>query len=350
MGEGSQSEGSDRGRADRVWIRPSTPDDSAAIVALMAESGLQPHTRPEHLRWKYWESGSDWPNARSFVVTDGTALLAHTGIVWASCQWGPRHLTFIHLVDWVARRDAAGVGTFLLKRVASFGDAVLAISMTSQARQVIPLTGFRSFGVLTEFRRAIHPLAVLKGSWKPLWKVPLRFARSVIWTVTAPRMAASEWQERQVTAEDLPRVLGSLPGNKSGVTAFERSEALFRHMLVCPIARIEFYVLENNGRVGGYFLLSYVANEARLADCWIDSEDPADWRGLVLAVVRQAKRNRHVADLAAWSSQPRLSRALVECGFRARATCPILVRGKRGLAEPESALHVQMLECDGAYY
>lgn len=353
MGEESekpQIEDPNHGRAERVWVRPSTPNDSPAIVSLLSEAGLHPHTRSEHLRWKYWQHLAESSRARSFVVTDGTTLLAHAGIVWASCQWGPRHLNFIHLVDWVARRDAAGAGVFLLKKVATLGDALLALSISSQARRVIPLTGFKSFGVLTQFRRAIYPLAVLKGSRRPLWKLPARFARSILWVITAPRMTPSGWEERQVSAENLPHAFASLQGRKPGVTAFERSEALFRHMLDCPIARMELYLLEKWGRVGGYFLLSHLPNEVRLADCWMNSQDPADWRGLVLSVVRQANRNRGAAELTAWSSEPRLSRALMECGFHAGVTGPILIRSVSGLAEPGSPLHVQMLECDAAYY
>ncbi|HUL47816.1 MAG TPA: hypothetical protein VLV25_12010 [Steroidobacteraceae bacterium] len=35
-------------------IRPSTPADAEAIVALLTQAGLHPNAEPQQLYWRYW--------------------------------------------------------------------------------------------------------------------------------------------------------------------------------------------------------------------------------------------------------------------------------------------------------
>jgi hypothetical protein len=71
-------------------VRPSTPADAPAIVALLTEAGLQPSVDPQHLHWKYWQPRADWPGPRSYVLTSDSELIAHGAIIPGTCTWGAR--------------------------------------------------------------------------------------------------------------------------------------------------------------------------------------------------------------------------------------------------------------------
>ena len=120
-------------------------------------------------------------------------------------------------------------------------------------------------------------------------------------------------------------------------------------MLACPIVPIELYGLEKGGRIGGYFLLSYAPGQARIADMWIASQDPADWRALIHAAVNQARRKRGLAELIVWSSDPSLSQILDDCGFHERLSLPMSLRASENTAIPHDIMRVQMLDSDAFY-
>src|SRR6267154_6866842 len=87
-------------RTMEVRIRPSTPDDEPAIVALMRNAGLNPDAVEGWLKWKYWQQRFDWPGARSFVVASESEIFAHSGIVPGVCTWNNHRATVVHMIDW----------------------------------------------------------------------------------------------------------------------------------------------------------------------------------------------------------------------------------------------------------
>src|SRR5438132_11568693 len=127
-------------------IRPSTPADAAAIVALLAQAGLRPHTEPEHLDWKYWRPRSDWPGPRSFVLTEGTAPIAHAAIVPGAWSSGSQRASVFHAIDWAARPGEAGAGATLMKAIGSQAGALIAIGGSSDSLAILPHLGLRAAG------------------------------------------------------------------------------------------------------------------------------------------------------------------------------------------------------------
>jgi hypothetical protein len=101
--------------------------------------------------------------------------------------------------------------------------------------------------------------------------------------------------------------------------------------------------------VRGYFLLASVLAQVRIADCWVDSDEPADWRALVDCAVTEARLDSQAAEIVGWASDPSQADAFRACGFRARSATPVQVRLSRGLAMPLGTLRVQMLDNDAAY-
>lgn len=315
----------------------------------MRGAGLDVHPDPQHLHWKYWQERADWPGSRSFVLTDGIDLLAHVAVVPGRLRRGLSDVRVIQMIDWAARRDAAGAGVVLMNHVGRQADFLLAIGGSEQTLKILPLIGYRLHGEVTGYVRPLAPLCLLGSSGGSRWKLGLRLVRSALWSITAPRVADGAWQVHPIGPAEVESLSAVLPVASPNLAVLGRSLGQFRHALACPMMPFGLHALTKASRVAGYFALSYAPRQARLADLWIDSTDPADWRALIQCAVRQSRSNSRIAELAAWSSDPALSRALRDCGFHARFTMPIYLRASAGATAPEQTLGVQMLDTD-AYY
>ena len=339
--------------ADRVTgnrrVRPSVPEDAPAIIELMRQAGLDPHVEPEHLHWKYWRERPDWPGSRSFVLTNGSDLLAHGAVVPGSIFWGTNRARVIHMIDWAARREAVGAGVILMKHVGGLTDFLLGVGGSNDTLSIMPRIGYQPWGTVTGYVRTLAPLGILRRPSRPAWKRWPRIVRSAFWCLAAPRCDLRGWWARQVGPDELDCLSTVLPAESPGLTVFDRTLAGLRHALACPIVPVELFALERAGRAGGYFLLSYAPGQARLADAWMVTEDPADWRALAYAAVQQARRYGGMAELAVWASDGAWAQALRDCGFCERLSLPIFLRPSVGESVPSTTPRVQMLDND-AYY
>jgi len=330
-------------------VRPSRPEDGPAIVALMRSAGLEPHSDPGHLYWKYWQERSDWSGARSFVLTDGRDLLAHVAVVPGAIRYEGTRASVMHMIDWAARRDAAGAGVRLAKHVARMSDFVFATGGSRHTVKILPLIGYVECGRISGYVRTLAPLEILRRPIPSRRRLIPRLARSLLWSLSAPRPDTVGWQTRRIQADDIERMCPPLPTEMPGQAVFERSPARLRDVLACPIVPIELYGLEKVGQIGGYFLLSYAPGQARIADMWIASQDPADWRALIHAAVKQAASKGGLAELVVWSSDPSLSQALAGCGFHERLSLPLSLCAAPNRAFPHDIMRVQMIDSDAFY-
>lgn len=330
-------------------VRPTTPADGPQIAALLGEAGLHPNMPLEELQWKYWQRRSDWPGPRSFVMTRGSEIIAHAGTVPGSCVWAGGRVRTIHLIDWAALPNAVGAGVALMKHVGRLTDALLSIGGSAQTLQILPHLGFRPFGQATAFVRALYPLRILASGGSPAWKILPRLARSVFWSATAPSPGPGDRQARRVGPDEIGTVASEFPAPRRDTATFERSEILFQYALTCPMTPIQLYAWGQRGRVRGYFLLAFAPAQVRLADCWVQSDDPDDWRALIQCAVRRARKDSDAAELVTWASDAVFARSLRECGFHERGSQPIQLLERKDLRIDATTLRVQMLDNDAAY-
>lgn len=332
----------------RRCVRPSGPEDAAAIAALMSEAGLRSNTEPRHLHWKYWQERPDWPGSRSYVMTDGSAVLAHAGVMPATLLADGQRLRLAHVIDWAARRSEVGAGVALMKHIGRLTEALYAIGGSADTVRILPQIGFRACGAVAGYVRPLSPFNLWREAGARSWRILPRMARSMLWLMTASRPSLEGWSARPLAERESDRIAPVLPQAHAGVAVLERGEALFRYMLACPIVPMMLYAVEHAGRVRGYFLLALVGGQTRLADAWVDSAQPTDWRALVGCAVREASRREEAVELVAWSSDPRLAQALADNGFHQRFTLPVMLRGG-AQAACAPALRVQMLDNDALY-
>jgi hypothetical protein len=282
-------------------------------------------------------------------MTDGRKLLAHLAVVPGAFRYSDTLARVTHMIDWAARREAAGAGIRLAKQVARMSDFVLATGGSDHTRKILPMIGYVECGKISGYARTLSPLGTLHRPIPSRWKLIPRTARSLLWSLAAPRPDTAGWQVRRIGMDEIERTNLPFPTPIAGKAVFERSAALFRYVLACPIVPIELYGLEKGGRIGGYFLLSYAPGQARIADMWTTSQDPADWRAVVNAAVNQARSKRGLAEIIVWSSDPGLSHILDECGFHERLNLPMSLQPSQSTAIPRDIMRVQMLDSDAFY-
>jgi hypothetical protein len=334
----------------RTTIRPSVPADAADIVELLTTAGLKPNVEPEALHWKYWTQREDWPGGRSFVATRGAQILGHAAVVPGSCATVSRRVTVLHLIDWAARPDVAGVGVSLMKHVGRLADALLAVGGSEQTLQILPHIGFRPYGTAEGYVRVLHPLRRVGAFSAASWKLPAKLARRGLWRLFSPVVAPTGWSVRRIDSAEITALVEALPRASGAMDVFERSVGLFRHTLLCPIVPMELYVLKRQSEVRGYFLLAFAPGQARIADCWVTMDEPDAWHALMQYAALQAWQRRDVAELVAWSSDAVTTRALLTSGFHYRNQQPIFLRTAATEEIIPGRMRVQMLDNDAAYF
>jgi hypothetical protein len=255
------------------------------------------------------------------------------------------------MIDWAARRDVAGAGIRLAKHVAHISDFALATGGSAHTRKIFPMIGYVECGRISGYARTLSPLGILRRPIPSRWKLLPRLARSLLWSLNAPRAQTAGWQARRIEMDEIERMDLPVPAPTAGRIVFERTSALLRHVLACPIVPVELYALEKGGRIGGCFLLSYAPGQARIADMWSMSQDSAAWRVLVNAAVNQVSSGgrRGLAEIIVWSSDPNISKVLAECGFHERLNLPLSLRSADRASVPRDIMRVQMLDSDAFY-
>lgn len=329
-------------------FRPSLPVDAPSILALFDQVGLRPNREPRDLQWKYWQHRSDMPGARSFVLTDGDNLIAHAAATLGRCVWPGRRINVAHVIDWAALPKAAGAGVALMKHIGQQTEMLLAIGGSAQTLALLPHMGFRSAGVVTGYARTLFPLRLLRRNTGPAWRLLARFGRSVVWSLTAPS-APANWRSHQLASEEIDSIASVFPVTVHGMAVLDRTVELFRYALSCPIVPMSLFAVQSPSRARGYFLLASAPGQVRIADCWINSENPADWRGMLLCAVSEAKNDPQAAEVVVWANDPLLARALADSGFHVRNQTPIQIRPSNDASMPPLPVRVQMLDNDRAF-
>jgi hypothetical protein len=328
-------------------VRPSTPADAPAILDLFAGAGIMPNARPQDLEWKYWVAFGEWSGARSFLLTVGDTALAHCGIIPRWCSWGGQRISVLQPIDWVARRGAGGAGVTLIKRLRQRTELLLSVGGSEDTLRIVPHLGFHSVDQVTGYARPLRPLRRFPAGSRfvPL----LHVARAFAWKLTAPRLRAPHWQVRPLGEQEIGQLAPVFPVSTPRMAVLERSVELFRYMLACPIVPFTLYALEQQGRLRGYLLLGSAPGHVRIADCWVDSEDPEDWRCLVACALSQASADPQAAEVVAWANDPLLAQALLAGGFQPRVRTDVRFLPSKDAPLPAAPLRLQLLDNDAAY-
>ena len=313
-----------------IVVRPTTPADAESVAQLIRSVfGLPEHhpgLAPEHLHWKFWANRADWPVPRSYVMARGSTLLAHAGAIPGLCLWGPHSLQTFHLIDWVARRDAVGAGSAVMKALSRRADALLAIGGSNDTLAILPRIGFRPVSEALSMVRSLRPWRRLVAPQKINWRLPPRLIRAFAWHATSPRSNAPGWTyaaipRGETQAFDLPEY-----PRAPGLAVMARTVDGLQYATTCPAVRTELYAVRGpTPDVRGHFVLGFVRSQVRLADFGLTSTTDADWHALFQLAAECALSDPGAAEIVTVSSDPDAIRRLIACGFHVRGRQPVQV-------------------------
>jgi hypothetical protein len=332
-------------------FRSTTPAECEQIRQLLREvfhvnDDTQFIERP-HLAWKYYLERHDCSGSRSFVMSDGVDIVAHACAWPFTVLWNGEKIRGFHPIDWAARPSIPGAGTLLLREMRKLSSVSLSIGGTDAGRKAILHSGYRPIGEMKFYARPLRPWLQARTHQRRNWKLAARFARNWLWNARCRAMAAAGWTALRVQAHEMPPEV--FPASNAHVTACLRDAGLFRYYEQCLIAYHELHLVKKLGQPKGYFLLSLVPGQARVADAWIKTSDVEEWAALYRLAAAAAADREGVAEITAASSLPGGQSALEQAGFRMYEALPVMLFDPQKILTGAPPIHFQLIDNDFSF-
>ncbi len=307
-------------------VRAATPADIPEFTAVWRAAF---HARPDSqhadeglVRWKYFEPIPGLPGARLFSLRDAAGVHAVCGVFPIVFQAGSARVTSVCFLDWASADTLRGAGIIIMQRLLALADTAV-IGLTSDATKArMPKLGFVPHSQLGMYARVVRPFRQFRvrprGTW---WKGPPRLARNLGWSLKPAPSVSAEWSARRVSRfTEL-----TAAHTEASVAAPECSAGILNYWLNCPAGSVSAFFIERQGRACGYFLLSRMRGQARIADVRITSAAVVDWTAAYALATAEAARYPDACEIAAVASHPLAAQALENCGFRHRGSTPLFV-------------------------
>ena len=309
--------------------------------------------QPDLARWKYFIPGPEWNSTRSFVLRmQNGSIAAHAHICPIRIWNGDRWLSGYHVADRAGSPRMPGAALFLAMLMGERFDVFLGIGGNESTLRIARADRVISkpYGTLLRFGRSLRPFhKQIDGVFD--WKRPLRLGRDLAWNLVHPLPPVGRWSALAVQrfGSDLPAVDISRP--LVHFMPCPRTPALLNYFLDCPGARFTGFLLQHDGVPQGHLLLSGKGGEARVADLWIGSDDPADWIACYgLAARCAAGAYPSATSIGAVAFPPFIQDALRSSGYRQLRVILTTLTDKRALLRPRPLFpHLNMIDWDAAY-
>jgi len=307
-----------------------------------------PFLEPALLQWKCFAPRPDWPGPRSFLLRREGQIASYGCVTPIDFQTAAGPVTGVHLIDWGGDPKFKGAGTLVMLELGKLRDINMTLGGSPATRKILPRLGFRIAGDMEIYARPVRPFLQVWSTPRKNWKTPLRLARNLMWSAR-PLASPGAWSAQPIAAFDDSTIAAVHRALPSSYTLCRRSAGQLNYMLQCPAAQFSACLLLCDGSLRGYFVLSQVGHQARLADVQLDSEQPQDWAAAVSAAVTQAASNPATYEVIAGGSIPLSRNALVQNGFRVRDHKEVFLFDPRGLLSASPPPHFNLIEADCSY-
>ncbi len=323
--------------------------DLAAVTALLLSAFDSPvnstFADSRVLRWKYFDPGPQWEGSRSYLMRNGDQIHAHCAVWPLNLNFRDKQITCNCFIDWANGSELPGAGFMLKKKLMKLSETSLVVGGSAETREIIPKLGFLHVGEVASFARVIRPWKQFRSRpSEPLLKGAARLARNASWSLhTNDR--PKDWSA--VPLQSFPHTL-ELDAEPPFPVPWRDANYL-NYWLRCPAARILAYELFKADARMGYFLLSQVGGQMRIADIRINSSVAEDWRAAYSVASQTAAKHPETCEILAAASTPLAAESLKAIGFRYCGGAPLFLYdpGKRLKGSPP--MFWNMVEGDAAY-
>jgi hypothetical protein len=294
------------------------------------------------LHWKCFAPHPFWDGSRGYILRYKGAIAAFGCVVPCRFLTAAGTISACDVIDWAARKAVPGAGAMLYRHIQTLTTVMLNIGGTAEARAVLPKMGFDLRCELHSYVRTLRPARHLLRSGPKDWKAPLRLARDY---TSLARSAPQAFQSRCV--ENFPDANPAIFPDPTitGEAVCARTPELLDYFLACPAAAIEAHIFD---QPPGYFLLSRIGNQCRIADLWIRSSEPSQWAAAYVAATRAVLEDPAATQVTTAVSTPTQIEALRQAGYRPSHIEPVFVHDPGSLLPPTPSL--SFLENDAAYW
>jgi hypothetical protein len=291
------------------------------------------------LRWKCFAPHPFWEGGRGYALRYQGAIAAFGCVVPCRFLTGSEAVASCNVIDWAASKAVPGAGLMLYRHIQSLSGTMINIGGTEEARNVLRKTGFQAQAEIQHFTRVVRPWRHFRQAAQMDWKAPLRLARDYRELTRSAQAGGPAPTVRRVRNFD---GVTALPDSSiTGQVVCARTPESLNYFLGCPATKAEAYLLERENESVGYFLLSRIGNECRIADLWTRS----DWTAAYAAATAVGD---DVTQITVAASSPLQTRALEQAGFRRTHSEPVFVLDRDGKLHGDLA--VSLLENDGFYW
>jgi hypothetical protein len=305
-----------------------------------------PSLSPAQMHWKYWEPYPGWDGSRSYAYLDPSGEIVAHAATWPFGLLTPETtLAGVHPIDWAAGMKVPGAGALLLREIRKLRDISCCIGGTEIARKLIQQTGFKPVASMRLLARPLRPVRQALTHQHRNWKLPARLVRNTFRMITAAAAPAG-WTTEKVQPSALP--VGLLPAPAPGFAVARRSPELFGYLMKCPTARYELWLVRQGQEPRGYFLLSFVPGQARIADAWM-AGGRESWRCLYALASQAALHDKSVAEIAVAVTLEEAFTAATACGFRRYDELAVMLFDPRKHLLGIDKFHLQMIESDMSF-
>jgi hypothetical protein len=328
------------------------PSEQTALAELLKSSfpasGGVNSFLPEVLRWKYFSPHPDWSGPRSYVVKKEEGIVGHGGIWPLRFAGANVELNVIHLIDWAASRSATGVGVLLLRKLAGLADLLLTIGGSDETQKILPRLGYQQSGGVKLQVKVVRPWLQYRTAPESGWKAPVRLARNTIWSLPSLPPVPRGWHVSRIPRFD-SSAESLLNGPRRETLMSVRTIAGLNHLLSCQAATFTAFLVSEGSQLRGYFVLSQIAGQTRIADLRLAVENPESWRAICVLAAKTAAEIPETCEIVAGFSTTSVQEAFAHSGFRPRQTLPIFYYDPRKILKSVPSLDLSLLDGDGCF-
>ena len=335
-----------------LQFQPTVPSDLEGVSALLV-AGFRavpdaPFVDPKLLRWKYFEAGPQWEGSRGYVLKKNSTIEAHCGVWPVELHFAGKKVTCVCFVDWVSDRSLPGAGFLLKKKVMALTETSIVVGGSDDTRAVIPSLGFKPVSEASSFVRIVRPWRQYRTRpSEGMSRDAARLLRNTSWTRRTVRSdIAKDWSAIPVKSFD-------------GITIDDqycsdhptpwRSAEYLNYWLRAPTVEVTGFVVEKQKRVRGYFLLSRVGGQARIADVRLSSTKQEEWNGAYSLAAKAAAEDPATCEIVAVASTLFSEIALLSIGFRQRGAEPIYLHDPQKKLRDAPSIFWNLIDADAAY-